>query len=138
MNIKKGTSETIRENLKFKNFNSSYNFSNFSYWFVGFFEANGCFSINIFNEIQFEIFLNNQDKDLLYKIKTYIQSGIVFSPPNSNISTLIIKRPSELISKIYPILNGKILSEYKYKQFQRVCDLQGLPPAVRGNHKDPA
>jgi len=104
---------------------------------VGFFESDGCFSINNRGEPVFEIYQHNNDIDLLYKIKTFLQCGQVFSKKNFYISSYIIFNKKQFITIIYPIFNNKILSEYKFLQFKKVCELLNLP-AIKGNHNNKA
>jgi hypothetical protein len=124
-----GTSETIRENLK--NFNSFYDFNKFSFWLVGFFEADGCFSINNIGDIRFELYQHSLDVQLLYNLKTYLQCGSVYS--RENISTYSVQSIKHFKTILYPIFNNKILSEVKFNQFKSICDLPSVNlPAVRG------
>lgn len=137
--VQGGTSETIRENLK--KFNDFYDFYNFSFWLVGFFEADGCFSINNRGEIRFELYQQTLDVQLLYNIKTYLQCGSVYSrnKSNSNTSTYSVQSIKHFKSIIYPIFNKKILSDVKFNQFKAICDLPSVNlPAIKGEHNNKA
>jgi len=134
-----GTSETIRENLK--NYNDFYDYNKFSFWLVGFYEADGCFSINNRGEIRFELYQQTLDVKLLYNIKTYLQCGSVYSriKSNSNTSTFSIQSIKHFKSILYPIFNNKILSDAKFNQFKAICDLPSINlPANKGIHKNKA
>lgn len=132
-----GTSETIRKNLNKINFNSFYNNQNFNDWLVGFYEADGCFSINNRGELHFELYQHSNDVDLLYKIKTFLQCGTVSTRKDRNISVFHVYSIKQFKTILYPIFNNKILSDYKFKQFKKICDLANLP-AIKGNHNNNA
>jgi hypothetical protein len=108
----------------------------FYYWLVGLFEADGCFSVNHKGEIRFDLYQHSLDVGLLYQIKTRLLCGYVHTNSNKSVDKLISTYTVYSIKHfkiLYPIFNQRILSEYKYNQFKKICDIVGVE-AIRGDH----
>lgn len=104
---------------------------------MGFFEADGCFSINNRGEIRFDLYQHTFDVALLFKIKTYLQCGNVYTPKGKTTSTFTIYGVKHFKFILYPIFNNRILSDYKFNQFKKVCESINLT-CTKGKHKSRA
>lgn len=102
-------------------------------WLVGFFEADGCFSINHRGEIRFDLYQHSVDVGVLTDIKTRLSCGNIHSRQSRDMSTFTIYGIKQFTTTLYPIFNNRILSDYKFKQFKAVCDIAGLD-AIKGTH----
>lgn len=71
----------------------------------------------------------------MYNIKTRLQCGVVHSRNNRALATYSVFSGKQFIDILYPIFNHRILSEYKFEQFKKVCDIYGLS-AQRGQHSN--
>jgi hypothetical protein len=106
----------------------------FSYWIVGFTDGEGCFHIQI-NENsklrlgyqvlpEFRLTQHNRDKELLLKIRDFLNLGVV-RKNSETVSELRIRKHSELSSLCNFFTNYPLQTKKKkdFEKFKKVIDL---------------
>lgn len=112
----RGYSETIREinnnNVFFFKLNDK-----FKYWFIGFSEGDGSFSVFNNKYLEFKITQYSKDAQVLFYIKKELGFGSVTVQDKINKTHQFIVRKKESILRLIEIFNGNILTNYKNIQF---------------------
>nr|YP_313631.1 LAGLIDADG homing endonuclease [Epidermophyton floccosum]AAW78237.1 LAGLIDADG homing endonuclease [Epidermophyton floccosum] len=109
----KGSSETTCEidnnNIYLKN--------EFKYWFIGFTEGDGLFSVYKDKYLEFKITQSSNDAQILFYIKKELGFGSVMLQDKINKTHQFRVRKKESILKLIEIFNGNILTKHKNIQF---------------------
>ena len=112
----KGSSETKCEidnnNVYKKKLNDE-----FKYWFIGFTEGDGNFSVYKDKYLEFKITQNSNDAQILFYIKKELGFGSVTLQDKVNKTHHFRVRNKEAIFRLIEIFNGNILTNYKNIQF---------------------
>lgn len=93
----------------------------FLQWFVGFFEGNGCLTVNNINNISFVITQATEDKQVLEYIQKELGFGTVIKQ-GPRTSRYIIQNLEDLY-KILLILNGNIVLPSRQKRFAQILEI---------------
>lgn len=112
----KGSSETIRE----INNNNVYLIKldeKFKYWFIGFTEGDGSFSVFKDKYLEFKITQSSKDAQVLFYIKKELGFGSVTLQDKNNKTHHYRVSNKEAIFKLITIFNENILTNYKNVQF---------------------
>ena len=116
-NIKcKGSSETTREINN--NVYSKLLDNNFKFWFIGFAEGDGNFSVYKNRYLEFKITQSSKDAQILYYIKKQLGFGSVSVKDKTNKTHHYIVRDKKAILRLIEIFNGNIKTNYKNIQFK--------------------
>ena len=112
----KGSSETKREinnDVYSKKLNE-----NFKFWFIGFTEGDGNFSIYINKYLEFKITQSSKDAQILFYIKKELGFGSVSVQDKKNKTHHFRVRDKKGILKLINIFNGNLKTEHKNIQFK--------------------
>ena len=109
----KGSSETTCEIDN----NNIYLKDEFKYWFIGFTEGDGNFSVYKDKYLEFKITQSSNDAQVLFYIKKELGFGSVTLHDKINKTHHFRVRKKESILRLINIFNGNILTEHKNIQF---------------------
>ena len=109
----KGSSETTCEIDN----NNIYLKDEFKYWFIGFTEGDGNFSVYKDKYLEFKITQSSNDAQVLFYIKKELGFGSVTLQDKINKTHHFRVRKKESILRLINIFNGNILTEHKNIQF---------------------
>lgn len=105
-----GSSETTRETFILNN--------NFKFWFIGFTEGVGSFSVNKDGLLEFKITLPSVNANILFYIKKELGFGIVRVQDKKNKTHCFKVNNKEGLLKIISIFNGNLYLESRKEQFK--------------------
>ena len=109
----KGSSETTCEIDN----NNIYLKDEFKYWFIGFTEGDGNFSVYKDKYLEFKITQSSNDAQVLFYIKKELGFGSVMLQDKINKTHHFRVRKKEFILRLINIFNGNILTKHKNIQF---------------------
>jgi hypothetical protein len=103
--------------------------NDFSYFFTGFTEAEGCFNINIYKtkagkftaKRRFSIAIMENDVDILNKIKEYLCCGNLSKPRSNGMVHFTVSSISDINNKIIPHFKNYPLKGSKFQDFNSWC-----------------
>jgi len=112
----KGTSETTCEIDNNNVYNKKLN-DEFKFWFIGFTEGDGCFSVFNDKYLEFKITQSSNDAQILFYIKKELGFGSITLQDKINKTHQFRVINKEAIFKLINIFNGNILTNHKNSQF---------------------
>ncbi len=112
----KGSSETTRE-INNNNY-TNYLKYDFKFWFIGFAEGDGNFSVYKNKYLEFKITQSSNDAQVLFYIKKELGFGSVSIQDKKNRTHQYLVRDKRAILKLINIFNGNINTKHKNNQFE--------------------
>lgn len=105
------------------------NNKNFEWFFTGFTEAEGCFNINIYKtvtgnltaKLRFNIAVMENDVELLYLFKNYLNCGIISKPRSNGMIHFTVSKISDINTRIIPHFKNYPLRGTKFQDFEDWC-----------------
>lgn len=113
----KGSSETTREINNNNNY-TNYIKDDFKFWFIGFAEGDGNFSVYKNKYLEFKITQSSNDAQVLFYIKKELGFGSVSIQDKNNKTHQYRVRDKKTILKLINIFNGNINTKHKNTQFE--------------------
>lgn len=132
-----GSSETTRETLKNKDFNTLELDSEFKYWFIGFTEGDGSFIVNKDGSLEFKVTQSSIDAQILFYIKKELGFGSVSIQNKNNKTHHFRVRDKKGILKLINLFNGNLLTEKKKTQFNLWVKAYNKDIQILQNNKNP-